>query len=219
MTERHLPDLPYFYSVRGSFAYLGHAEVVRLARAHGRRLVHKPMLLSIVVPETGGIWFTDRHPARVRHAWEDFQRWAAWRGIPVVPEDPTNHYGPMELPSGLVVAAQWAVREGAADAGDGGDLDRLAGEILAALWRDDRDIADPAVLDELAAACGFDGPALRAAALSEAAQAEVLANSREAVELGVIGSPTYLVDGRVYYGQDRLPFVAAALAGAPPGPA
>ena len=201
-----LSPITVFYSVRGSFAYLGQQEIARLARQYGRPLLHKPMLLSIVVPETGGIWFTDRHPARVRHAWDDFQRWAAWRNVPVVPEDPKNHYGPMELPSGLVVAAQKSV-----SAGGRGDLDRLAFEILAALWRDDRDIADPAVLDELAGTCGFDGPALREVALGEAAQSEVVANSREAVDLGVIGSPSYLVEGELFYGQDRLHFVEAAL--------
>lgn len=201
-----LSPITAFYSVRGSFAYLGQQEIARLARQYGRPLLHKPMLLSIVVPETGGIWFTDRHPARVRHAWDDFQRWAAWRNVPVVPEDPKNHYGPMELPSGLVVAAQKSV-----NAGGRGDLDRLAFEILAALWRDDRDIADPAVLDELAGTCGFDGPALREVALGEAAQSEVVANSREAVDLGVIGSPSYLVEGELFYGQDRLHFVEAAL--------
>ena len=201
-----LSPITVFYSVRGSFAYLGQQEIARLARQYGRPLLHKPMLLSIVVPETGGIWFTDRHPARVRHAWDDFQRWAAWRNVPVVPEDPKNHYGPMELPSGLVVAAQKSV-----NAGGKGDLDRLAFEILAALWRDDRDIADPAVLDELAGTCGFDGPALREVALGEAAQSEVAANSREAVDLGVIGSPSYLVEGELFYGQDRLHFVEAAL--------
>ena len=201
-----LSPITAFYSVRGSFAYLGQQEIARLARQYGRPLLHKPMLLSIVVPETGGIWFTDRHPARVRHAWDDFQRWAAWRNVSVVPEDPKNHYGPMELPSGLVVAAQKSV-----NAGGRGDLDRLAFEILAALWRDDRDIADPAVLDELAGTCGFDGPALREVALGEAAQSEVVANSREAVDLGVIGSPSYLVEGELFYGQDRLHFVEAAL--------
>ena len=201
-----LSPITVFYSVRGSFAYLGQQEIARLARQYGRPLLHKPMLLSIVVPETGGIWFTDRHPARVRHAWDDFQRWAAWRNVPVVPEDPKNHYGPMELPSGLVIAAQKSV-----NAGGRGDLDRLAFEILAALWRDDRDIADPAVLDELAGTCGFDGPALREVALGEAAQSEVVANSREAVDLGVIGSPSYLVEGELFYGQDRLHFVEAAL--------
>ena len=201
-----LSPITVFYSVRGSFAYLGQQEIARLARQYGRPLLHKPMLLSIVVPETGGIWFTDRHPARVRHAWDDFQRWAAWRNVPVVPEDPKNHYGPMELPSGLVVAAQKSV-----NAGGKGDLDRLAFEILAALWRDDRDIADPAVLDELAGTCGFDGPALREVALGEAAQSEVVANSREAVDLGVIGSQSYLVEGELFYGQDRLHFVEAAL--------
>ena len=62
--------IEYFYSTRSSFTYLGHAEIVRLAAQHGRRLVHRPVFLSVVVPGTGGIPFQDRHPARLAQAWD-----------------------------------------------------------------------------------------------------------------------------------------------------
>ncbi len=201
-------EIEYFYSTRSSFAYLGHAEILRLARAHGRRLIHKPMLLAIVVPGTGGIPFQQRHPARLAQAWDDLQRWADFRNIPIQRQDPKHHDGPLELPSGLVVAAQRAPEVGQ-DA-----LDSLAFEILAALWRDDRDIADPRVLRDLCGKAGIAGAEaerLIAAALSPAAQEEVRANSAEAVRRGIIGAPSYAVDGEIFFGQDRLDFVARAL--------
>ena len=200
-------EIEYFYSTRSSFTYLGHAEIVALALKHGRRLRHRPVLLSIVVPGTGGIPFQERHPARLRQAWEDLQRWAKLRGIPIQPEDPKHHYGTLELSSGLVVAAQNdpGVEQAA--------LDALAFEILAALWRDDRDISDPGVLTELCATAGLADrtESLLGRALDEAVQAEVLANSAEAVERGIIGAPTYVVDGESFFGQDSLGFVARKL--------
>lgn len=198
--------IEYFYSTRSSFTYLGHAEIVRLAAQHGRRLVHRPVFLSVVVPGTGGIPFQDRHPARLAQAWEDLQRWAELRGIPIQPQDPKHHYGTLELPSGLVAAAQRDVAVGQPA------LDALALEILAALWRDDRDIADPDVLTELCEAAGIDAAEeLLDSALTPEVQSEIQANSEEAVARGIIGAPTYVIDGAAFFGQDRLDFVARAL--------
>lgn len=199
--------IEYFYSTRSSFTYLGHAEIVRLARRHGRHLLHRPMFLSVVVPGTGGIPFGERHPARLARAWEDLLRWADRRGVPIQRRDPRHHFGPLELPSGLVVAAQ---NEPGVDQAA---LDALAFEILAALWRDDRDISDRQVLNELCAQAGLAdrSKTLLDAALEEKTQAELMANSEEAVERGILGAPSYVVDGEIFFGQDRLDFVARAL--------
>ena len=198
--------IEYFYSTRSSFTYLGHAEIVRLAAQHGRRLIHRPVFLSVVVPGTGGIPFQERHPARLAQAWEDLQRWADFRGITIQRQDPKHHFGTLELPSGLVVAAQRDAAVGQPA------LDALAFEILAALWRDDRDIADPDVLTEFCEAAGIDrAEELLEAALTPEVQGEIQANSEEAVARGIVGAPTYVVDGEAFFGQDRLDFVARAL--------
>ncbi len=203
-----MAEIEYFYSLRSSFAYLGAPRLIALARRYGRRIRHRPILLRIVVPETGGIPFEQRHPARLRQAWDDLQRWARAVEMPIQAQDPVHHYGPLELPSGLVIAAQRRT-----PGLDPRAVDRLGFEILAALWRDDSDIADPEVLDGLCAGLGLDGAALRAEALAPEVQDELLANSREAVARGVIGAPTYGVDGTLFFGQDRLDFVERALRG------
>lgn len=193
-------EIEYFYSVRSSFTYLGHQEVVQLARKFGRRLVHKPILLGTVVPATGGIPFQDRHPARLTQATQDMLRWGAHRGIPILTE-PTHHYGPMDYPAGAMAAAILA------DLSQN-DLDSLAFAINEALWRYDRDIGKQEVVAAICDEHGLDGAALTAAAVQPAAKALIQENNRDAIERGVIGAPTYVVDDEMFYGQDRLSFVA-----------
>ena len=79
-------------------------------------------------------------------------RWAELLGILCL-EDPIHHDGPMELPSGAVIAAQRAVARGEA-----GDLDELHRLILQALWRDDRDIASLGAMAEPVTAAGLRPP-------------------------------------------------------------
>ena len=94
-----------------------------------------------------------------------------------------------------------------------GDALGLAGSVLRAVWAEERDIADPATLLEIAAAGGADGPALLAAA--EAGRWERLREreTREAIERGVFGAPTYALGEELFWGQDRLDFLAGALEG------
>ena len=58
--------------------------------------------------------------------------------------EPVHHMGPVELPSGIVIAGQNAVLRG-----ETGDVDRLSLKVLEALWLHDRDIADAGVVAEL----------------------------------------------------------------------
>tara|TARA_R110000787_G_scaffold16622_75_gene52139 strand:+ start:70189 stop:70785 length:597 start_codon:yes stop_codon:yes gene_type:complete len=196
-----MKDILYFYSVRSSFAYLGSLEIAELVRQSGRRLVHKPVHLGRLAEGSGGSRFPDLHPMRQAHAERDLVRWAKRRGMPVNPH-PVHHYGGRELASGCVIGAQRS----------GGDVDALSAAILAALWRDDRDLDSPEVLTDLCNSVGLDGVSLVGNAHDPELQKEFTANSEEALSLGVFGSPTYVVDGEPFYGQDRLDFVREALA-------
>jgi 2-hydroxychromene-2-carboxylate isomerase len=87
---------------------------------------------------------------------------------------------------------------------------RIAGAVTAGVWAQQRDIAAPAALATMLAECGLD-----AARLEQSQQPEVQARYEEqtqaAIDLGVFGAPTYLVDGEMFWGQDRLDFVARKL--------
>jgi 2-hydroxychromene-2-carboxylate isomerase len=93
----------------------------------------------------------------------------------------------------------------------GGDIAALSQAMMSAVWAAERDLADPATLLEIAREQGADGPALLEAAEDPAVQSEYDANTHAAIEQGVFGMPTFVIDGELFWGQDRLDFVARAL--------
>ncbi|MCW5746195.1 MAG: 2-hydroxychromene-2-carboxylate isomerase [Alphaproteobacteria bacterium] len=193
--------IEYFYSTRSIYAYLGAGRIVDLAKRFQRPLLHRPIDLSKVVPAAGSQPF-DRRPNRLKAYYfgREIERWSEYLGIPAL-VDPVHHFGDRALPSGFVIAAQ---RQKV-------DVDALHKALLQALWRDDRDTGDPAVLADLAAGLGMDPGPLLADARSDVVQAEFQRNSDDAIAKGVLGSPTYIVDGDMFYGQDRLMMVERAL--------
>jgi 2-hydroxychromene-2-carboxylate isomerase len=87
---------------------------------------------------------------------------------------------------------------------------RLTGAVLTAVWAQERDIAADATLAALLAETGLD-----AARLAQSRQPEVQArydeNTQAAIDLSVFGAPSYVIDGELFWGQDRLDFVARRL--------
>ena len=110
---------------------------------------------------------------------------------------PTYHHHDIGLPNRLLVAG----------VAHGLNVDGLAHAMLEAHWKDDADLADTTSLERIALAAGYDAPGLLNAAATLQVQAAYEANTHEAIERSVFGSPTYFVDGDMFYGQDRLEMV------------
>ncbi|MBT5896583.1 MAG: 2-hydroxychromene-2-carboxylate isomerase, partial [Rhodospirillaceae bacterium] len=91
------------------------------------------------------------------------------------------------------------------------NVDQLSHAMLRTHWLEDTDLADPATLARLAESVGMAPQPLLDAALSAEIQAIYQTNTDEAIERSVFGSPTYFVDGDMFYGQDRLEMVERAL--------
>jgi 2-hydroxychromene-2-carboxylate isomerase len=78
----------------------------------------------------------------------------------------------------------------------------LAGELLAALWKDDRNTADLAVLKEIGSRHG----------VTQGDRASFDSFTQEALARGVFGAPSYVYRDEIFWGQDRLEFLERALA-------
>jgi len=194
--------IEYFYSAHSAFAYLGSARFMEIARAAGREIVHKPVHLARVVAEAGASDFPERSMAHVAYYFgREIERWAEHRDAPVMRGLPTHHRKDMTLANGMLVAG---VLQGC-------NVDRLAHEMLEAHWRDDADLTDRATLARLAGNVDVDPEPLLEAALAPETLARLEANTEEAIASSVFGSPTYFVDGDMFYGQDRLEMVERAL--------
>ena len=105
------------------------------------------------------------------------------------------------------------VIEAAKDAGLG-NIGGLTWAFMKACWQEERDISDPETLVSIADEAGFDGKTLVAASQEARFEDVIQQNCERAIsEHGCFGSPWYVVDGESYWGQDRLEFLDAALAG------
>jgi 2-hydroxychromene-2-carboxylate isomerase len=206
-----LAVIEYFYAAHSAFAYIGSAELQRIADQGGHRLLHKPYdlrrALKALAPgdidrtvgnSATGSWT----PARSAYFFgREIPRWAEYRGVAIRNGVPTYHANDIGLPNRLLIAAL----------ARGHSIDRLAHSLLEAHWLGDADLADPQTLVTLATRVGFDGHDLLAAASTTDVTAKYEANTQEAIARHVFGSPTYFVGDDMFYGQDRLELVARAL--------
>ena len=80
-----------------------------------------------------------------------------------------------------------------------------------ALWQEEQDLADAKTLITIADATGLPGEKLLADARSSEAKSMYDKNVADAIAADVIGSPTYVLDGEVFWGQDRIDLLEDAL--------
>lgn len=198
-----MPHIDYFFSTFSPFTYLAGDGLERVAERHGATIAYRPLDIAALFARTGGTALSERHPNRQAYRMQELERGAKTRGVPMKLRPaffPTN-----PAPSSYAVIA--------AQAAGGGDVGALVRGFLRAVWEEDRDIADDAVVREVLEAAGFD-PGLADRGLLAGAEAYGR-NLEEAVDRGVFGAPFYIVaetDQR-FWGQDRLEALDRHLAG------
>jgi 2-hydroxychromene-2-carboxylate isomerase len=192
--------IEYFFSLSSPWAYLGHQRLVAIAGRHDAEIVFKPVFLGSIFAETGGLPLPKRHPARQRYRSVELQRWRDKLGVAL---NVRPKYWPFDvnLADRFVIAAAMA----------GADPAAFLTAAFAGVWEREQNLADEATILAIARSTGLDGAGLIGIARSEAAEAVYERNFVDAVERDVFGSPSYVLDGEVFWGQDRLAFLDEAL--------
>jgi carboxymethylenebutenolidase len=191
----------YYFAPFSPFAYLGHRRFVGIAEAARAPVRVLPVDLGAVFAVSGGLPLAQRAVQRQAYRLVDLARSAKALGLPL-------NLHPRFFPVDGTAASKLIVTVDAHD-GPAAAL-RLAGAMLEAVWVQERDIADPGTLADLLAESWL--PAIRMTqveAFEVAARYE--ANTRAAIEAGVFGAPSFVIDGELFWGQDRLDFVERAL--------
>jgi 2-hydroxychromene-2-carboxylate isomerase len=198
--------IDYYFSVVSPWAYIGHAPFMEIARRHGLDINYKPVFLGRVFSETGGLPLAQRHPVRQRYRLVELQRWRDRRGL-------AFNIQPKHWPFDVTLADRFVIAINVARA----DADPFLRRAYAAVWEEERNLADPVVITELAEQVGLDSAALMDMAQGSTAEAIYALNLENAVAGDVFGSPAYVLDGEVFWGQDRLELLDDALtSGRPP---
>jgi len=193
--------IDYYFSLVSPWAYIGHRRFVALARRYDAGIVYKPVPLGEVFAQTGGLPLAKRHPARQAYRMVELQRWRERRRL-------AFHLSPKYWPfdADLANCAVLAVVAAGADPAD------FVQKAFDGVWENEQNLADAAVLAGLASETGFDPDSMLAKASSAEIRAAYERNRLDAIEAGAFGSPCYVLDGEVFWGQDRLDLLEDALA-------
>ena len=193
--------IDYYFTLNSPWAYLGGPRLTEIAARHGATVNVKPVMIGEVFGQTGGLPLPKRGAERQAYRLVELARWRDFLGLPLNLH-PAHFPAPDLRGSCLVLATAHA----------GGDALALANALGKAMWAKDENIAEEDTLAEALSECGLDLDLLGASkeATYEARYAEL---TEEAIGRGVFGSPSYLYDEELFWGQDRLEFLERALAG------
>ncbi|MDE2617490.1 MAG: 2-hydroxychromene-2-carboxylate isomerase [Burkholderiales bacterium] len=192
----------YYFAPQSPWTYLGHARFAAMTQAAGVTVRVLPVDLGgKVFPTSGGLPLSKRAPQRQAYRLLEIKRFSEHLKMPMHPQ-------PKYFPVGGDDAACLII---AVDLHDGSEAAmKITGAVLSAVWAQERNIGDDKVLAELLAENGLDAKRL-AQSDSQEVRERYEAYTQQAIEAGVFGAPSYVIDGEIFWGQDRLDFVARKL--------
>lgn len=194
-------QITIYYALQSPWTYLGWARLREIVAQSGAAAQYRPIQSGRMFEASGTLPLARRPKQRQAYRLTELRRWRDHLGIPL-------NLHPRYFPVDEALAARMVI----AHRRRGGDIAALSQAMMGAVWAEERDLADRATLLEIAREQGADGPALLDAAQDQAVQGEYDANTDAAIEQGVFGVPTFVIDDELFWGQDRLDFVARALA-------
>ena len=184
--------ITFWFDFSSPYGYLASHRIEALAGRYGRTVDWRPMLLGVLFKQTGTAPLT-MIPLKGEYSRRDFHRSARFHGI-------RDFNMPDKFPIPTQSAARivlWAKRNDAAQ------VPALIHALYRAYFVDNRDISDPEVAADVAAAVGLDRSAARAAVDDPAIKDALKAECDMAMRDGVFGSPYVVVDGEPFWGLDR----------------
>lgn len=188
--------IDYCFSVASPWAYLGSARFLDMVDRYRLQVNVLPLDYTRVFASSGGLLYEKRAPQRRAYRQVELARWSEHLGIPLTLEP--KHYPVDRSPASyLLIAARSQPREALS----------LSHAILRTIWCDDGDISDWRTLHALCDEVGLDGEALIDAARQPEVAARYEQDTDAAIAAGVFGSPSYMMHGEIFWGQDRLAFV------------
>ena len=192
--------IDYYHFLISPWSYLAINRFNDIITRHGASVNYKPIDVMSTFDKMGGVLPMKRHPSRQRLRSDELKRWSSFLGVPM-------NLKPAFFPADVSTASKMLIAAG----NQGANCAAFSDAILAAVWRDEQNIADRDTLVTLANGCGLDGAGLLEAADSPELTDQFQAVTNEAHENDVFGSPTYIYNGELFWGQDRLDFLDRAL--------
>ncbi|MEM7071714.1 MAG: DsbA family protein, partial [Pseudomonadota bacterium] len=177
-------QITFYYAHISPWSYMAFSRIKKTAEEHGADILYKPVSLRHIFPLTGGIPIGQRHQSRLDYRLADLKRWIDYLGIEMNLKP--AHFPVDDSKAGAL--AYGALAQGRA-------IDDFSYRLLRAVWYDDLDISQDDTLIEIAQQSGLDGRSLLAN--QDQFEPDFIKASQEAVDAGVFGAPSFVIDPKI----------------------
>jgi 2-hydroxychromene-2-carboxylate isomerase len=194
--------LAFHFDFISPYGYFASLRVEELAARHGRTVDWRPMLLGVAVLKVMGLKPLLETPLKGDYIRRDVLREARRQGVRLGRDLNASVGNPLPPARAFCWVKQHQPEQAAA----------MAHALFHAFWAEGRDLSTPEAVGAIRLPAGIDAAAVVAGAASDEA-ATLLRNAVAAsIKEGIFGSPTIVVDGEPFWGNDRLGDVDAWLA-------
>ena len=194
----------FYFDLSSPWTYLAFTNLWPMLEHTGEHVVLRPILVGGVFNAVNQGVYAARGAAdnrKLKHSWKVLKDWAALAGVEL-------NFPSVWHPAKSVNAMRFCC----ALQDDQAALRRFATAAFKSYFGRQENLDDPAVLAAVADSVGLDGAALIAASQTDQIKSMLRTNTEAVIARGGYGSPTIFVDGDdIYFGNDQLPLVEAAL--------
>ena len=195
--------IEFHFDFVSPYSYLASTQLPAFARQHAAEIVYKPFRLLELMKLVGNRPTTIECRNKLRYARADLGRWAKRYGVGVRQNPHLREVDTAQLLRGALIAA------------DDGQATPYVSALFGELWNGERDLGQTSEVIAVLNRAGLDGVKLLERGASAGVVARLDEATQAAAERGLFGSPSFIVGGELFFGNDRLDFVAAALAAQP----
>ena len=196
--------IDYYFCLNSPWVYLSQPRLEQIAADAGARIRYWPVdLREMMIRLLGNDEAPERSELHRKYGKREMQRWAEFYGLPL--SEKPEYYPVSQRRAALLTVA--CDRLGMATG-------KLVFALPQAVWAQDRNINDWRELEAIANEAGLPGDILVQAAQDPLTEDEFLQNTEDALGRDVFGIPSYVVNGELFWGQDRLDWVERAVAAA-----
>jgi 2-hydroxychromene-2-carboxylate isomerase len=195
--------IEFFFDCSSPWTYLAFENIQPMSAELGAQIVWRPILVGGIFNTINPSVYQSREapvPAKARYSGKDLQDWARLAGLKI------------KMPPSVFPVNSVKVMRACIVLEPQGKLVDFARAAFQTYWGDDRDISQDAVIADVCIKAGVEAEPLFAAIGRQEIKDALKANTDEVMRRGGFGSPTVFVNGDdMYFGNDRLPLIRAAL--------
>jgi 2-hydroxychromene-2-carboxylate isomerase len=197
-----MQQVDFYFDFVSPYVWLASHQLGEVRECTGAKFRFVPVLFAALLDHHSSLGPAEI-PAKRRYTFQDAQRWAVYLGLEFKspPAHPFNPLKPLRVTSAI---------------DDDGLREALAVRLLDAAWSAGRDITSDSVVHEVADIMSLDGKELLRKAQHDEIKQKLRVQTESAIQAGVFGVPSFVVDGEIFWGNDRLHLLKAYLQGSLP---